>query len=160
MSPAGMDRSTRLFLAHAIVQPTRDYADDALNDLFRAMDDIGQARGLIPQLTEAEAAAVAVAEKKLARSEHLPELELRGPVEDFLPEPNESILARLAALPEDEQDSIFDMISLLIDIDAPALRLSPEQIAGLRRRLREHEEGGSKDTTGEKVDVRLDRSRT
>jgi hypothetical protein len=157
MSPAGMDRSTRLFLAHAIVERTRDYADDALNELFRAMDDIGQARGLIPQLTEAEEAAVAVAEKKLARGEHLPELELRGPVEDFLPEPNESILA---ALPEDEQDSIFDMISLLIDIDAPALRLSPEQIAGLRRRLREHEEGGSKDTTGEKVDVGLDRSRT
>jgi hypothetical protein len=127
-----MDRSTRLFLAHAIVERTRDYADDALNDLFPAMDDIGQARGLIPQLTEAEA-AVAVAEKKLARGEHLP---------------------------EDEQDSIFDMILLLIDIDAPALRLSPEQIAGLRRRLREHEEGGSKDTTGEKVDVGLDRSRT
>jgi hypothetical protein len=154
-----MDRSTRLFLAHAIIERTRDYTDDALNDLFRAMDDIEQARGLIPQLTEAEEAAVAVAEDKLARGEHLPELELRGPVEDFLPEPKESILARLAALPDDEQDSIFDMISLLIDIDAPAARLSPEQIADLRHRLREHEEGGNKDATGEKVDMGFDRSR-
>jgi hypothetical protein len=35
-----MDRTTRLFLAHAIVKHTRHYMDDALNDLVRAMDDI------------------------------------------------------------------------------------------------------------------------
>jgi hypothetical protein len=156
---AGMDRSTRRFLAHAIVERTRDYTDDALNDLFRAMDDIEQGHGLIPKLTEAEEAAVAVAEEKLARGQHLPELELRGPVEDFLPEPNESILARLAALPEDEQDSIFDMISLLIDIDAPALRLSPEQIADLRRSLRDQERGDAKVATEEEVDALFDRFR-
>jgi hypothetical protein len=63
---ASMDRNIRLFLAHAIVERTRDYTDDALNDLFRAVDDIEQARGLIPLLTEAEEAAVAVAEEKLA----------------------------------------------------------------------------------------------
>jgi hypothetical protein len=69
-----------------------------------------------------------VADEKLARGERLPELELRGPVEDFLPEPHESILARLAALPEDEQDFVFGMISPLIDIDEPRLRLSPEKV--------------------------------
>jgi hypothetical protein len=132
---AGMDRNPRRFLAHAIVDRTRDHTDDALNDLFRAMDDIEQARRLIPQVTEAEEAAVAVAEERLARGEHLPELELREPVEGFLPKPNESILARLAALPEKEQDSAFDMISLLIDIDAPALRLSPAQIRERRTGL-------------------------
>jgi hypothetical protein len=34
----GMDRSSRRFLAHVIPDHTRDYADDVLNDLFRAMD--------------------------------------------------------------------------------------------------------------------------
>jgi hypothetical protein len=100
---------------------------------------------------------VAVVEEKLARGEHLPELKLRGPVENFLPEPNEFVLARLAALPEDEQDSVFDMISLLIDIDVPAVRASRE-IADLRRSLRGHERGGNKDATWEKVDVGFDRS--
>jgi hypothetical protein len=94
---AGMDRGISLSLAHAIVERTRDYTDDALNDLLRAMDDIEQARGLIPQLIESEEAAVAVAEEKLARGERLPEFELRGPVEDFLPEPNSSVLAHRAA---------------------------------------------------------------
>jgi hypothetical protein len=154
---AGMDRNTRLFLAHAIVERTRDYTNDALNDLFRAMDDIERARGLIPQLTEAEEAAVAVAEEKLARGERLPELELRGSVEDFLPEPNESILARLTALPKDERDSVLDMISLLIEIDAPAARPSPEQTADLRRSLREHEEGEDGNATKEQVDAVFDR---
>jgi hypothetical protein len=32
----------RRFLAHAIAERTRDYADDVLNDLFRAIDDIEQ----------------------------------------------------------------------------------------------------------------------
>jgi fido (protein-threonine AMPylation protein) len=32
----------RRFLAHAIAECTRDYADDVLNDLFRAIDDIEQ----------------------------------------------------------------------------------------------------------------------
>ena len=76
---ANMDRNIRRLLAHTIVQRTRDYTDDALNDLFRAMDDVEQARGLIPLLTEADEAAQAVAEEKLARREHLPGLELRGP---------------------------------------------------------------------------------
>ena len=81
-----MDRSARLSVALAIVERTRDYSNDALNDLFRAMDDIERTRELIPKLTEAEEAAVAVADEKLARGERLPELELRGPIEDFLPE--------------------------------------------------------------------------
>jgi predicted transcriptional regulator len=156
---ADMDRRTRLSLAHAIVERTRDYTNDAFNDLFRAMDDIERLRGLIPKLTEAEEAAVAAAEERLARGEHLPELELRGPIEDLLPEPHESILARLAALPEDEQDAVFDMIALLIDIDQPRLSLSPEQIAGLRRTLREQERGEAKYATEEEVEALFDRLR-
>ena len=156
---ADMDRRTRLSLAHAIVERMRDYTNDALNDLFRAMDDIEHTRGLIPKLTDAEEAAVAAAEEKLARGEHLPELELRGPIEDFLPEPNESIIARLASLPEDERDAVFDMIALLIDIDEPRLRLSPEQIADLRRSLRERERGEDKVATEEEVEAMFDRFR-
>ena len=154
-----MDRNARLSLAHAIVERTRDYSNEALNDLFRAMDDIERTRELIPKLTEAEEAAVAVADEKLARSERLPELELRGPVEDFLPEPNGSVLARLAALPEDEQDFVFGMISLLIDIDEPRPRLSPEQIADLRRTLREHEQGEAQYATDEEVEALFSRFR-
>jgi hypothetical protein len=156
---SNMDRSARLSLAHAIVERTRDYTNDAFNDLFRAMDDIERLRGLIPTLTDAQEAAVAAAEEKLARGEHLPELELRGPVEDFLPEPHESILARLAALPETEQDAVFDMIALLIDIDEPRLRLSPEQIADLRRALREHEQGDAKYATEKEVEALFDQFR-
>jgi hypothetical protein len=121
-----VDRSTRLSLAHAIVERTRHYTNDALNDLVRAIE---HRRGLIPKLTEGEEAAIAAVEERLTRGERLPELESRGPVEDFLPEPTESILARLAALPEKEQDFIFDVISPLIDINGPRLGLSPEQIA-------------------------------
>jgi hypothetical protein len=156
---AGMDRNTRLSLAYAIVERTRDYTNDALNDLFGTMDDIECTRGLIPTLTEAEEAAVAVAEEKLARGERLPEFELRGPVEDFLPESRESILARLGALPEDEQDSVFDMISLLVDIDQPKLRLAPEQIADLRRRVREHERGEVAYASEEEVEAVFSRFR-
>jgi hypothetical protein len=134
------DRSTRLVLAHAVVERTRDYTDDAFDDLFGAMDEIEHRRKLMPNLTAAEEAAVAVAEQKLARGERLPALELRGPVEDFLPESFQSILTRLAALPESEQDSIFDMISLLIDIDKPRPRPSPEQIAHLRHAARQDDE--------------------
>jgi hypothetical protein len=48
---------------------------------------------------------------------------------------------------------------VLIDIDAPVVRLSPEQIADLRRSLREHEEGGNKNATRQDVDVGSDRFR-
>jgi hypothetical protein len=74
---------------------------------------------------------VAVAEAKLARGEHLPELRLKGPIEDFLPEPGDKILARLAALPEAERDQIIGLIALLIDLDAPRLKLSAAQIRTL-----------------------------
>jgi hypothetical protein len=63
-------------LAHAIVERTRDYTVDALDDLVRAMDDIEQTRGLISLLTEADEPAAAAAEEKLARRKHLPGLEL------------------------------------------------------------------------------------
>jgi hypothetical protein len=135
-----MDRNTRLILAHAVVERTRDFTDEAFDDLFETMGEIERRRGLIPKLTAKEEAAVAAAEQRLARGEHLPGLELRGPAEDLLPESFESILKRLAALPEAEQDSVFDMISLLIDIDAPQPRLSPEQIANLRYAAREDDE--------------------
>jgi len=135
-----LDRGTRLILAHDVVERTRDYSDDAFDDLFRAMDEIERQHKLVPKLTKLEEAAVAAAEQKLARGERLPALEWRGPVEGLLPESFESILTRLAALPETEQDSIFDMISLLIDIDRPRPRLSPEQIAHRRHAARQDDE--------------------
>jgi cation transport regulator ChaB len=135
-----LDRGTRLILAHAVVERTRDFTDEAFNDVFEALDEIERRRGLVPKLTAAEEAAVAAAEQRLARGERLPELELRGRVEDLLPESFESILTRLAARPETEQDSVFDMISLLIDIDRPRPRPSPEQIASLRRFTRRDDE--------------------
>lgn len=54
---------------------------------------------LIAKLTEEENAAVAAAEDKLDRGEKLAGLELAGPIEDFLPESETSILTRLTALP-------------------------------------------------------------
>jgi hypothetical protein len=135
-----MDRATRLYLAQAIVERCRVYTKDAFNDLFEAMDGIEHRRGLIPKLSTEEEAAVAVAEEKLAHGEKLPDLELRGPIEDFLPESEESILRRLRAFPQEEQDYILSMVATLIEIEAPPLRLSPQQIADLRRRLRETEE--------------------
>jgi len=135
-----LDRSTRLILAHAVVERIRDYAEEAFDDLFAAMDRIERRRRPAPKLTEAEAAAVAAAEQRLARGERLPAPELRVPIENLLPESTESMFARLAELPEDEQESIFDMVSLLIDIDAPRPRLSPEQIAERRRSVPEEDE--------------------
>ena len=135
-----MDRSTRLILAHAVVERIRDYAEEAFDDLFAAMDRIERRRRPAPKLTEAEAAAVAAAEQRLARGERLPAPELRVPIENLLPESTESMFARLAELPEDEQESIFDMVSLLIDIDAPRPRPSPEQIAERRRSVPEEDE--------------------
>src|SRR3979490_914782 len=124
-----MDRATRLFLATAVVERTRDYTEDAFNGLFEAMDGVERRRSLIPKLTPEEEAEVAIAAEKLARGERLPELEMRGPLKDFLPEPDDAILARLRALPQIEQDRIFTMIVLLINIDRPPLRPSPAQIA-------------------------------
>ena len=88
---------------HTVVERTRDYPSEAFNDLFAAMDGIEQRHGLIPALTEAEEAAVAAAEEKLARGEPLAERKLSGPIEDFLPESHESVLARLSQLPETER---------------------------------------------------------
>src|SRR6266849_4687774 len=135
-----MDRVTRLFIANGLIERTRDYTKGALDDLFEAMDKIERRRGLVPKLTEEEEAAVAEAGARLARGEKLPELERRGRIEDFLPESDDAILARLRGLPPDEQTSIFDAIAQLIDIDAPPLKLSPAQIADLRRSLRAREE--------------------
>jgi hypothetical protein len=134
-----MDRSTRLFIAETILERTRDYTQGALNDLFRAMGEIEQKHDLDGKLTDAEEVEVAAAEAKLARGEQLPDLELKGPIEDFLPEPSEAILTRLAGLPETERDQIAGMIAQLIDIDAPRLKLSPAQVADLRRRLQSPE---------------------
>jgi hypothetical protein len=134
-----MDRATRLFLAEAIVDRTRDYTQDALNELFRAMEEIERKHDLIPKLTDAEEAEVAAAETKLARGEALPELALKGPIEDFLPEPADKILARLAALPEAERDQIVGAIALLMEIDAPRQKLSAAHVADLRRRLKSTE---------------------
>ena len=91
-----LDRNTRLILAHAVVERLRDYSEEAFDDLFAAMDKIERRRKQAPKLSA-----------------------LGSRVEDLLPESTESMFARLAELPEDEQDSIFDMISLLIDIDGP-----------------------------------------
>jgi len=132
-----MDRSTRLYVAQAIVERSRDYTKEAFNDLFEAMDAIERRHELIPKLTADEEAQVAAAEEKLARGETLPELDLRGPIEDFLLESETSILNRLRALPQEEQDHILSMVARLIEIDAPPLRLSLEQIADLRRSLRD-----------------------
>ena len=134
-----MDRATRLFLAEAILDRTRDYTQDALNELFRAMEEIARKHDLIPKLTDAEEAEVAAAETKLARGEALPELELKGPIEDFLPEPANKILARLATLPEPERDQIIGVIALVIDIDAPRQKLSAAQVADLRRTIKSSE---------------------
>ena len=131
-----MDRATKLFIAGAITERTRDYTKDALNELLRAMDGIEHQHGLVETLTDAEEAAVSEAEVRLARGEQLPELELNGPIEDFLPEPFTSILERLHALPMTEQDAIYGMIALLIDIGAKRLRLSPAQVAEIRLRTK------------------------
>lgn len=123
-------------IAHVVVERTRDYTSDALKELFHAMDGIERKYDLIVKLTEEEKAAVA-AEDKLDRGEKLAELELAGPIEDFLPESETSILARLTALPENDRDAIFGMISLLIDIDKLPAELSPTQVAEVRRRARD-----------------------
>jgi hypothetical protein len=148
-----MDRRARFSIAQAIVERTRDYTKEALNDLFRTMDCIEERHGLIPKLTEEEETAVAAAEEKRARGEKLATLEIRGPIENFLPEPNESVLARLATLPIVEQDDIIAMVALLIDIDVPPLRLSPEQIADLRCSLKDAEERGVDDAASEDVEA-------
>jgi hypothetical protein len=132
-----MDRHARLLIARAIVERTRDYDQDALDDLFRSMGEIEERHGLILKLTDEEEAAVAAASERLARREKLAALEPSGPVEDFLPETDEAILARLAKLSEQEQDAIFAMVALLIDITVPVPRLSATQVADLRRRLKE-----------------------
>ena len=73
-----MDRPTRLFLAHDILERARGYTKETFNDLFRAMDDIERGHGLTPKLTNEEEAAVTAAEKWLARGEKLPEHHSRG----------------------------------------------------------------------------------
>jgi hypothetical protein len=65
------------FVAHPILDRTRDYNKQALNELFSAMDRIEREHGLIAELTDADEAAIAAAEAKLARGERLPELALR-----------------------------------------------------------------------------------
>jgi hypothetical protein len=134
-----MDRADRLYLAQAIVERSRDYTKEALNDFFEAMDAIERRHELIPTLTADEEAQVAAAEEKLARGEKLPDLEYRASPEEYLLESETSILGRLRALPQEEQDHILSMVRLLIEIDAPPLRLSPQQIADLRRSLIETE---------------------
>jgi hypothetical protein len=89
-----LDRNTRLILLHEFVERLRDYSEEAFDDLFAAMDKIEGRR------------------KRPARTS-------RVAIEDLLPEAPEAMFARLAELPEDEQDAIFDMISLLIDLDGP-----------------------------------------
>lgn len=126
---ARMDRPTRHYLADAIVERSRDYTKEALNDLFEAMDGIERRHELIPKLTADEEAQVAAAEQKLARGEKLPDLEHRASPEDYLLESEESTLARLHVLPQEEQEHILSMVRLLIEIDVPPVRLSPEQIA-------------------------------
>jgi hypothetical protein len=118
---SGLDRSSRLILAHDVVERTRNFTDDAFDDLYAAMEKIERRHRLVPQLGATEPAR-------------------RGGIDNLLPESFESILTRLAALPESEQDAIFDMIVLLIDIDAPPPRQSPEQIASLRRSRQQDDE--------------------
>jgi hypothetical protein len=87
-----LDRNTRLILVHEVVERLRDYGEEAFDDLFAAMDKIER------------------------RGKHAAK---RPSFEDSLPESAEAMFARLAELPEDEQDAIFDIMSLLIDIDGP-----------------------------------------
>jgi hypothetical protein len=89
-----LDRNTRLILVHEVVERLRDYSEETFDDLFAAMDKIEGRR------------------KRPAGAS-------RVPIEDLLPESPDAMFARLAELPEDEQDAIFDIISLLIDIDGP-----------------------------------------
>ena len=133
-----MDRSTRLFLAEAILERTRDYPRDALNDLFGALDKIEVEHNLVTGLTPEEEDAVAAAEAKLARGKHLPELE--APAQNDLEASKEDILNRLAVLPDTEQYAVYGVIALLLDVDAPRPRMTPAEIADLRRTLREIEE--------------------
>jgi hypothetical protein len=87
-----LDRNTRLILIHEVVERLRHYGEEAFDDLFAAMDKLEGRRKHKPMHASA--------------------------LEDLLPESAQSMFARLAELPEDEQDAIFDVISLLIDIDA------------------------------------------
>jgi hypothetical protein len=134
-----MDRATRLTIAHTLVDRTRDYTRDALNELFEAMGKIERKHDLIPKLSEEEEATVIAAEKRLERGEELEALKLSGRVEDFLPEPEASILGRLSAQPEEERDAIFGVISLLINIEKARAKLSLEQVADIRHRLKRME---------------------
>ena len=134
-----MDRATRLMIAHTLVDRTRDYTRDALNDLFEAMGKVERKHDLIPKLSEEEEAAVTAAEKRLERGEELEALKLSGTVEDFLLEREASILERLSAQREEDRDAIFGMISLLIDIERPRAKLSPEEVADIRHRLKRME---------------------
>jgi hypothetical protein len=90
-----LDRNTRLILVHEIVERLRDYGEAAFDDVFAAMDKIER------------------------RGKNAPK---RAAFEDILPESAEAMFARLAELPVDEQDAIFDIMSLLIDIDGPRSR--------------------------------------
>ena len=118
------------------MERTRDYTKEALNDLFEAMDGIERRHELIPKFTDAQEAEIAAADEKLGRGERLPELEHRSSTDEYLLESEETVLGRLHALPQDEQDHIRSMIRLLIEIDAPPLQFAPAQIAKLRRSLR------------------------
>lgn len=127
----------RLFGAKGLIDRARDYPPEALNELFRLMDDIERDYGLIPALTEREEEVVAAFEERLSRGEELPELQLSDPIEDHFLETNDAVLAKLSLLPKTEQDAICDILAILIDIDAPCLSLSPAQIAFLRITLKE-----------------------
>lgn len=132
-----MDREEQLFLVAVLLGRVRRYPKAAFDDLFQALDGIERKHDLLPRLSTTQEAEAARLEAKLERGERLPELELRGPIEDFLPEPQASILARLAELPESQQDVIFDVIRQCVDIDAPELGLSPAEVASVRVSLKE-----------------------
>lgn len=132
-----MNRGTQLFIVSTLISRVRRYSDAAVNELLAAMDEIERKHDLNPRLSPAEEAQVAAFAARLERGETLPELELRGPIEDFLPEPQASILARLAALSEDDQDTIFAILAQCVDIDGPELTLSPAQIADGRLSIKQ-----------------------
>ena len=143
-----MDRTTQLWVLSGLVERVRLYPEATLNELFEVLGAIERRNDLIPRLSESEEAEAARVEAVLERGQRVPELEPTGPVEEYLPEADSSILARLAALPERERDIIFGLIRQCVDVDEPDFAMTPAMVASIRVTLKkldaDRENGTSK----------------
>jgi hypothetical protein len=132
------NRELTLSTLSGLIDRLRLYSHDAFQDLFTALDEIEKKHNLIPRLTDAEEAEADRIEAMLDRGEIAPELDVEAarPLDDWL-ETDESILARLQALPERERDTIFGIIEQCVEIDKPAFKMTPALMASIRVALKD-----------------------